>query len=129
MDGAQVGILEQSNQVGLGSLLKGHDSRGLETQVSLEILSDFADQTLEWELPDQQFSRLLITADLTESHSAGTIAVRFLDTSGGRGRLASGLGSELLPRGLASSRFASGLLGTGHVEIQQKNRSLLFEIL
>merc|ERR1719483_59723 len=103
MDGAQVGILEQSNQVGLGSLLKGHDSRGLETQVGLEILSDFPDQTLEWEFPDQQFSGLLIPPDLPEGNSAGTITVRFLDTSGGRGRLAGGLGSELLPRGIASS--------------------------
>ena len=37
-----------------------------------------------------------------------------LDASGGRGTLARRLGGELLARGLASGRFASGLLGTSH---------------
>jgi hypothetical protein len=32
---------EERNQVSLGSLLKGHDGGGLETQVGLEVLGDF----------------------------------------------------------------------------------------
>ena len=47
MDGAQVGVLKQTNKVGLGRLLKSHDGRGLESQVSLEVLGNFTDQTLE----------------------------------------------------------------------------------
>ena len=31
MDGSQVGVLKQTDQVGLSSLLEGQDSRGLET--------------------------------------------------------------------------------------------------
>eukprot|EP00798_Chlamydomonas_sp_ICE-L_P028173 gene28173-biopygen32138 len=36
VDGSQVGVLEQANQVGLSSLLEGQDGRGLETQIGLE---------------------------------------------------------------------------------------------
>ena len=42
MDGTQVGVLKQTNQVSLTSLLEGHDSRGLESEVSLEILGNFS---------------------------------------------------------------------------------------
>ena len=35
MDSAQVGILEKTNQVGLGSLLQSQHSVGLEAQIGL----------------------------------------------------------------------------------------------
>ena len=38
MDGAQVGVLEQADEVGLAGLLQGADSGGLEPQVGLEVL-------------------------------------------------------------------------------------------
>ena len=47
VDGGQVGIFEERNEVGLRSLLEGTDGRGLETEVGLEVLSDFTDQSLE----------------------------------------------------------------------------------
>ena len=50
MDRAQVGVLEQADEVGLGSLLEGQDGRGLEAQVGLEVLGDLADEALEGEL-------------------------------------------------------------------------------
>ena len=52
VDGSQVGILKQANQVGLGSLLEGQDGRGLETQIGLEILSNLTNQPLERQLAD-----------------------------------------------------------------------------
>ena len=54
MDGAQVGVLKQTNKVSLASLLEGHDSRGLESEVSLEVLSDLPDQTLERKLQERR---------------------------------------------------------------------------
>jgi len=48
MDGAQIGVLEQADQVGFGSLLQGEHCRRLEAEVRLEILRDFADQTLKF---------------------------------------------------------------------------------
>ena len=46
VDGAQVGVLKQANQVGLGSFLEGQDGSGLETQVGLELLGKFAHKPL-----------------------------------------------------------------------------------
>ena len=48
VDGAQVSVLEQPNQVGLAGLLQGTDGSGLEPQVSLEVLSNLTNKTLEW---------------------------------------------------------------------------------
>ena len=47
VDGAQVGVFKQTNKVSLASFLKGHNSRALETQICLEVLSDLSHKTLE----------------------------------------------------------------------------------
>ena len=47
MDGAEVCVLEETNQVSLACLLKSHHGRALESQVSLEVLSNFTNQPLE----------------------------------------------------------------------------------
>lgn len=43
----------------------------LETQVGFEVLGNLSNQTLEWQLTDQQLSGLLIPTNLTQSHSTG----------------------------------------------------------
>ena len=91
VDGAQVGVLKQSHQVGLSSLLQGKDCSGLEAEVGLEVLGDFTDEALERGLADQEIGTLLVLADLTKSHSSWAVAVRLLDSSGSWRRLASGL--------------------------------------
>ena len=83
MDGSQVSILEQGDEVSLSGLLESHDGRGLEAQVGLrlrvlghearcnigrektylEILSDFTNETLEGQFADQELSRLLVTPE------------------------------------------------------------------
>ena len=117
VDGAQVGVLEQTDEVGLASLLQGHHGGRLEAQVGLEVLGDLAHQALEGQLADEQVGGLLVTADLAQSDCAGSVAVGLLHATGGRGGLARRLGGELLARGLASGRFAGGLLGTSHVQL------------
>jgi len=47
VDGSQVGVFEEGNEVSFGSFLKGTDRRRLETEISLEVLSDFTNETLE----------------------------------------------------------------------------------
>src|SRR6202142_204727 len=47
VDGAQVGVLEETDEVGLARLLQGHNGGDLEAQVGLEVLRDVADETLE----------------------------------------------------------------------------------
>ncbi len=56
MDGAQVGIFEERDEVCLNGLLKSTDGGRLEAEVRLEVLCDFTDQTLEGELADEELS-------------------------------------------------------------------------
>jgi hypothetical protein len=82
MDGAQVGVLEEGDEVGLDGLLESADGRGLEAEVRLEVLGDLTDKTLEGQLADEKLGRLLVATDLTESDGTRLVAVRLLDTSG-----------------------------------------------
>ena len=117
VDGAQVGVLKETNQVSLRGLLKSHDGRGLETQISLEVLSNLTDKTLEGELADQELSGFLVTPDLTESHCTGTVPMGLLNSASGWGALTGSLGSQLFAGSLSSGGFTSGLLGTGHCDV------------
>ena len=47
VDGTEVGVLKESHQVSLTSFLESHHSRTLEPQVSLEVLSNLTNKTLE----------------------------------------------------------------------------------
>lgn len=67
MDGAQVGVFEERDEVGLNGLLKGADGRRLEAEIRLEVLSNLTDETLERQLADQELRGLLVATDLTES--------------------------------------------------------------
>lgn len=67
VDGAQVGVFEERDKVGLNGLLKGADGRRLEAEIRLEVLSDLTDETLERQLADQELRGLLVATDLTES--------------------------------------------------------------
>jgi hypothetical protein len=103
MDGAKIGVLEKTNEVSLSCLLKGKDSRSLESKISLKVLGDLTHKSLERKLADKKLSGLLVTSDLTKSHSSGAVSVGLLDSTGGWGRLSCCLGGKLLPWGLASS--------------------------
>ena len=54
MDGAKIGIFEQANQVSFSSFLQSKDCRALEAKISLEILSNLANEVLEWQLADEK---------------------------------------------------------------------------
>ena len=75
VDGTQVGVLEQPDEVGLGCLLQGHDGGALEAEVSLEVLCDLSDEALEGQFPDQELGGLLVTSDLPEGNGARTVPV------------------------------------------------------
>jgi histone H3 len=67
VDGAEVGVLKERDEVGFDGLLESADGRRLEAEVALEVLGDLADEALEGELADQELGGLLVTTDLTES--------------------------------------------------------------
>ena len=103
VDGAQVGVFEETDQVGFGGFLESSDSGRLESQVGLEVLGDLTDQTLEGKLSDQELSRFLVSSDLSKSDGSWSVTVRFLDSSSGWRTLSGGLGCQLLSWSLSSS--------------------------
>ena len=48
---------------------------------NLKILRKFAHETLEGELSDEKFSRLLVATDLAQRHCSGAEAMRLLHTT------------------------------------------------
>ncbi|KAF7803383.1 histone 3 [Senna tora] len=120
VNGTEISILEEPNQVSLGSFLKSGHGGALESEICLEILSDLTNQSLERKLPDQKLGALLVLPDLTKSHRTWPEAVRLLHAAGGRSGLPSSLGRQLLPRSLTTGGLASGLLGTSHWSEMEK---------
>ena len=114
VNGAQIGVLEQTDQVGLRCLLQGHDCRALEAKVGLEVLGNLTNESLEGQLANEKLGRLLVSTDLTKSDSSRSISVRLLYSACSRGTLAGGLRGQLFTWCLATSGFASCLLGSSH---------------
>ena len=86
VNGAQVGVLEETNEVGLGSFLERGDGSRLKVKVILVVLSNLPHEALEWQLANEELGALLVLADLSERYGARSEAVCLLD--------ASSLGSE-----------------------------------
>ncbi|GMN26556.1 hypothetical protein TIFTF001_001345 [Ficus carica] len=116
MDGAEVRVLEETDQVSLGGLLESGDGAALESEIGLEVLCDFPHQPLERKLPDQKLRALLVLPDLSQSHRPWPESVRLLHSSGSRRRLPRGLRRQLLPRSLSTGGFPSSLLRASHFE-------------
>ena len=117
VDGAEVGVLEEGDEVGFGGLLERDDGGSLEAKVVLEVLGDLPNQALERELADEELGRLLVATDLAKGDGSRSVPVRLLDSSCGWRALAGGLSCQLFPWGLASSGLAGCLLGTGHLDM------------
>lgn len=75
MDGHKIGILEESSDVRLGSLLERQNRAGLEAKVRAEVLGNLPDKPLEWQLAKEKLSGLLILPDLPEGDSSRAVAV------------------------------------------------------
>jgi hypothetical protein len=75
VDGSQIGVLEQLDEVGLGRLLESADGGRLKSEVGLEVLGDLSDEALEGQLSDQELGRLLVSSDLSEGDGSGSVSV------------------------------------------------------
>ena len=71
--------------------LKGSDGSALEPEIGFEVLGNLPDETLEGQLADQKLSRLLVTPDLTESHSTWPVPVGLLHAASGGSRFSGSL--------------------------------------
>ena len=116
VDGAQVGVFEETDEVSFWGFLECSDGCALESQVGLEVLGDLSDQSLEGQLSDEQFGGFLVSSDLTKCNGSWSVSVGFLDSSGGRGALSGSLGGQLFSWSLTSGRFSCSLLCTSHIE-------------
>ena len=114
MDGTEVGVFEETDHVGLGGLLEGEDSGGLESEVVSELRGNLSDESLEWEFSDEELSRFLESSDLSEGNSSWSESVWLLDSTGRLGLLGGSLVCDVLSWVLGSSVLSGGLLGTGH---------------
>ena len=78
---------------------------------------------MEWKFADEELSALLVATNFTESDGTRAEAMRLLHTTGLRGSLTRLLGRELLAWGLATSRFAGGLLENESTKLLLKRTS------
>merc|ERR1712166_824985 len=108
VDGAEVGVFEETDHVGFGGILEGEDGRRLESEVVLEVSGDVTDKSLEGEFADEELSGLLEFSDFSEGDGSGTESVGSLDTTGSL--LGGSLGGNVL-----SGVFTSGTLTSGHL--------------
>ncbi|KAK2974785.1 hypothetical protein RJ640_026761 [Escallonia rubra] len=111
VNGAKIGVLEETHQVSLRRLLQCGHGGALEPEVGLEVLGDLSDQPLEGQLPDQQLGALLVLPYLPQRHRPRPEPVGLLHPSGRRSRLPRRLCRQLLPRSLAAGRLPRRLLG------------------
>ena len=102
VDRTEICVLEKTNQVGFACFLQGHHSGALEAELSLEILGDLTDETLEGQLADEKFGALLVAADFSEGNCAGPVAMRFLYPSSSRSTFPGCLCRQLFSGGFSS---------------------------
>jgi hypothetical protein len=76
VNGAQIGILKESDQVCFRGFLERHDGSCLKPQFILEILCNFTNEALEGQLAEEEVGALLVLADLAEGDGAGAKATR-----------------------------------------------------
>ena len=81
MDRTQVRVLEQAHHVALRRFLNRQDCLRLEPQISFHLLGDLTHEPLERQLAQQELSRLLELANLTEGDRAGPEPMRLLDST------------------------------------------------
>ena len=53
VNGAQIGVLEERDQIGFARLLQRADGSRLKAQICFEVLGDFTNEPLKWELADE----------------------------------------------------------------------------
>ena len=56
VDGAQVGVFEEGDEVSFSGFLEGQDSGGLEPEFLFPFVGDFSDHSLEGEFSDEEIS-------------------------------------------------------------------------
>ena len=77
MNSTEVGVFEQSNDVGFCRLLQCAQSRSLDSARAVEIFQDFSDKSNERLLSNQQLRALLVASNFYQGHLAWPIPGKF----------------------------------------------------
>ena len=86
VDGAQICVFEQTNEVRLGRLLQCDDGGRLKAEVMVVLLCDLPHEPREGQFLDQQCARLLIRSDLAQRNHARAITILLLAATHSLGR-------------------------------------------
>ena len=115
MGGDEVYILEETCEVSFSGCLELDNSVTLESEIIIELRSDFTDESYEGELSNEKFGALLETLDLSGSDNAWSKSVGPFDTTSYyRCSFLGLLLSNVLSWSLATSVLSSCLLCTSH---------------
>lgn len=115
MNGTEVGVLEESNQESLCSLLESCNGGSLKSNVVLVGSGNFPNETLEGQFADKEFCGFLVSANFAQCNRPRSKTVRSFDYSA---RIGGFLGFRDAAGDFVSGRFAGGLFGTGHVNLE-----------
>ena len=139
VDGAEVGVFEEGDQVGLSCFLEGKHCLALEPDFLFELGGDLPHQSLEGQLPDEQVGlnkqgrgrrgsagvaeheirsyALLEFSDLSQGDGSGFESVGFFHSGDDGGRFPGDfLGGQLFSGHLLGCGLPCGLLGTSHFQ-------------
>jgi hypothetical protein len=115
MGGDEVYILEETCEVSFSGCLELDNSVTLESEIIIELRSDFTDESYEGELSNEKFGALLETLDLSGSDNAWSKSVGPFDTtSNNRCSLLRLILCNELFWGLATLVLSSCFLCTSH---------------
>ena len=81
MNGAQVGIFEETSQVALSCFLKGKEGLRLESELSIDTVTDCSDESLEWSFSEHEGNGLLVSLYFSEGNSSGSESSGLLDST------------------------------------------------
>lgn len=77
VEGAEVGIFEEMDQVSFGSFLESEDRGTLEAEVWAGVLGNFTNEALEREFLDQEVALGLVLADFAQRNGSWAVATAF----------------------------------------------------
>ena len=115
VNGAEIGILEETGEVVFGTLLKSQDAFRLPAHVGVELHRNLFHKALEGQLAKEKLGRLLVATNLAESDGAGPVAMRLFYACIHRRGLTSGFSGKSLARSFSTRALVSRLLGASHL--------------
>ena len=98
VDGAEVGVFEQADQVSFDGFLESEESGALESELAVGLVGDVLDDSLERKLSDEEVGASLVLSDLSDGDGSRSESVGLLDSAdwGLSGALGAGVFSWLL---------------------------------